>query len=274
MPKEKSEKSILTVETLVEQFEQCGLFEGQTVLVHSSMSKIGDWVCGGAEAVILALLQVLGDEGTLMMPTHTTDNTEPQNWSSPPVPEAWWEIIRQQMPPFHPNRSRTRQMGVLPETFRTWNGVRRSNHPIGSFAAYGKHAEFLLVDHDLSQMFGDRSPIGKLYELDGYILLLGVSHANNTSLHLAEFRAEFPGKSTIQEGAAMLVNGQRKWIQFEMLDWETDDFETLGEAYEAQNPIQIGLIGQATTRVIRQRHLVDFAVEWMQKNRNFEELIT
>ena len=256
----------LTVDTLVQQLSTCGLQAGQTVIVHSSMSKMG-WVAGGAQAVIQALLQVLGTDGTLMMPTHTTQNTDPANWSRPPVPDTWVPIIRANTPAFDPATTPTRSMGVIPELFRTWPGTLRSDHPIGSFAAHGPNAENLTRDHQLLDMFGDSSPLGKLYELDGYVLLLGVDHGNNTSLHLAENRANWPGKYFISEATAMSVRGLRQWVTFKMLSLETDDFNLIGDSYEAQAGIQHGKVGQATVRLIRQRPLIDFAVEWMEANR-------
>ena len=86
-------ESPLTRRSLARTLRACGLARGQVVLVHSSMSKLG-WIVGGAEVVILALLDVIGQEGTLMMPTHTSDNSDPARWENPPVPEAWWPVIR------------------------------------------------------------------------------------------------------------------------------------------------------------------------------------
>jgi aminoglycoside 3-N-acetyltransferase len=255
-----------TSDSLAEQFAACGLTAGQTVVVHSAMSKIGGYIVGGAEAVIWALLKVLSADGTLMMPTHTTENTDPANWRYPPVPESYCPVIRAHAPAYDPRITRTRQMGQLAELFRTWPGVQRSAHPVGSFAALGRHAVDLTADHQLLDEFGPTSPIGRLYELDGHILLLGVPH-DNTSLHLAEHRANWPGKHTIQDGSAMYVDGQRQWVAYEMLDMSTDDFDTLGDAYEAANGIPRGKVGSAEVRFMKQRPLIDFAVEWMETHR-------
>ncbi len=256
----------LTVDSLAEQFAACGLAAGQTVLVHSSMSKMG-WITGGPVAVIQALLRVLTPFGTLMMPAHTSANTDPAHWQHPPVPQSWWPVIYQHSPAFDPAITPTREMGVIAELFRTWPGAIRSGHPIGSFAALGANAAYLTANHNLEDMFGDRSPIGKLYELDGNILLLGVNHENNTSLHLAEYRANWPGKGSIHEGTAMFVNGVRQWVKFDTLRLETDDFNQIGDSYEAKNGIPRHKVGQAEVRFLKQRPLVNYGVEWMEKNR-------
>ena len=263
------ERDILTFDKLCTQLTACGLEAGQTVVVHSSMSKIHDWIVGGVPTLINAFQTVLTEEGTLMMPTHTADNTDPIRWKKPPIPESWWQIVYDTMPAFDPLRTSTRYMGILPEQFRTYPNVYRSDHPIGSFAAWGKHAKYLTADHALTPMFGDGSPIGKLYELDGHIMLLGVPHANNTSIHLAEYRADFHGKAYQSEGCAMLVDGKRQWVPFEMLRFETDDFNTLGAAFEEQHPHHNGKLGQADVKFMRQRPLIDFAVNWMETNRDF-----
>jgi aminoglycoside 3-N-acetyltransferase len=252
---------------LAEQFAGCGLAAGQTVVVHMSMSKIG-WIAGGPEAVIRALLKVLTPAGTLMMPTQTTSNTDPANWKDPPVPEHWWPVIREHMPAYNPATTPTREMGVVAELFRTWPGARRSAHPIGSFAALGAQAAYLTGDHRLLDEFGLTSPLGRLYELDGYVMLIGVGHGNNTSLHMAEWRADWPGKPYIHQGVAMLVDGVRQWIKFDEIDFNADDFDLIGDSYEAGHHIPRGKVGKAEVRFMKLRPLMDYAVEWMEQKRS------
>jgi aminoglycoside 3-N-acetyltransferase len=146
--------------------------------------------------------------------------------------------------------------------------VVRSHHPVGSFSARGVHAAYLTGDHQFLDEFGPTSPLARLYELDGYIMLLGVGHRNDSSLHMAEHRATWPSKHTIVEGSAVLVNGVREWVTFDMLDLDTSDFVTIGDAYEQQAGIVQGRVGQATVHFMKQRPLIDFAVEWMEANRN------
>jgi aminoglycoside 3-N-acetyltransferase len=262
-------RTIHTISSLSDEFAAAGLASGQTVIVHSSMSRIGGWVAGGAEAVILALLHVLGDTGTLMMPTHTSDNSDPAYWVNPPIPKAWWKIFREESPAYRPAFSRTWSMGILPETMRTHPDALRSSHPAGSFAAIGKHAADLTATHDLSSMFGDQSPLSALYDLDGAVFLLGVGHGNNTSLHLAEARATYSDKQFIAQGSAMLVNGERQWVTYEMIDWDDTDFIPVADAYDADHPgaIQRGNVGKAPTLWMKQRPLVDYATDWFSTHR-------
>jgi len=257
----------LTINSLTRDLQRCGLAEGQTVLVHTAMSKLG-WIAGGPQAVIMALLQAVGDSGTIMMPTHCSDNSEPSYWRNPPIPESWWQVYRDNMPAYDPQRTPTRAMGVVAELFRTWPGVIRSDHPSYSMAAHGPHAAYLTADHDLADDMGDDSPLGKLYELDGHVLLLGVGHGNNTSLHLAEYRANYQGKKRLPQGCAMLVDGVRQWVTFDVLDVKPDDFPQAGAAFEAAHGIEVQRINEAEVHFFRQRAAVDFAIGWLEESRD------
>jgi aminoglycoside 3-N-acetyltransferase len=257
-----------TVSSLTADLCALGVAAGMTLIVHSSLKAVADWIIGGPQAVILALESALGAEGTLVMPTMTGELTEPADWQHPPVPAAWWPLIRQEMPPFMPDLTVTREMGVLAETFRKQDGVLRSNHPHTSFAAWGKHAAFVTANHTLESGTGEQSPIARIYDLDGYVLLMGVGHDNNTSLHLAEARARYPSKRLIGNGAPILVEGQRRWVEFQELAGDEGDFVQIGADFARETGlVRQGNVGQATTLLIPQRPLVDYAVQWMEQHR-------
>jgi aminoglycoside 3-N-acetyltransferase len=258
---------MLTATDIAAQLRAAGWHAGMTVLVHSSLKQVGAWIPGGAQAVIGAMLDVLGADGTLVMPTFSGDNSEPSYWQHPPVPESWWPTVRETMPPFDPATTPTRMMGILAEQFRSWPQVVRSNHPTVSFSASGKHAATITDNHALAQQFGEASPLARLYALDGFVFLFGVGHGNNTSLHLAEERMDMTTRSV--QGSAMTVEGVRQWVTYETLDYDDEDFPELGAAYEAAFPdaVQVGTVGAATVRLMRQRPLVDFAVNWLNTQR-------
>jgi len=255
-----------TVSSLIDDFQKLGINLGMTVIVHSSLSSLG-WVCGGAPSVLLALESVLTDDGTLIMPAHSGDLSDPKNWQNPPVPEEWWDIIRNEMPCFNKDITPTRGIGKLPEVFRTQRSVVRSSHPQLSFSAWGKNKEYIIQDNHFDYAQNKASPLGRIYELDGYVLLIGVDHENNTSLHLAEYIANYKAKKIISNGMPVLEDGKNKWKVFEDIDISSDDFAEIGMEFEKSNEIKIGKVGLATCRLFKQRAIVDFAVKWMEKNR-------
>jgi aminoglycoside 3-N-acetyltransferase len=182
------------------------------------------------------------------------------------VPEEWWQVIRDEMPPYDPRVSSTRQMGAIADCVLRWPGTLRSAHPHLSFAANGARAAEVVEPHPLAFGVGDGSPLGRLYELDAYVLLLGVGHANNTSLHLSEHRASWPGRRTYTEGAALLVGGRREWVTFEDLWTSDEDFPAIGAAYEeAGGAVTVGQVGAGTARLMRQRPLVDYGVAAVER---------
>jgi aminoglycoside 3-N-acetyltransferase len=237
---------------------------GSVLLVHSSLTALG-WVCGGPVAVVQALLDTLGPDGTLVVPTHTPDNTDPAGWQHPPVPESWWPIIRAHTPGFDPAVTPSRWMGVIAETVRTWPGARRSDHPQVSFAAVGPVAEAVVAGHQLDDMLGEHSPVGAVYRLDGDVLLLGVDHSSNTSLHLAEYRLPDPPRRW--EGSAVRTPGGQTWRRWQDVATDESDFDQAGTAFETTGDARIGSVGVAQCRLMRQRALVDFAVDWLSNNR-------
>lgn len=255
-----------TISTLTNDLRSLGIKEGMTLLVHSSLRSIG-WVCGGAVSVILALEEVLTENGTLVMPTHSSDLSDPRNWRNPPVPESWWEIIRNEMPVFDKDLTPTREMGTTPEVFRKQKTVIRSSHPNSSFAAWGKNKHYIVQDDHLDYQMNEKSPLGRIYELDGNVLFIGIGYDKNTSFHLAEYKANYKGKTFITEHAPIIEDGKRVWKEYRDILFGEEDFGYIGNDYEKENSVGIGYIGKAESKLISQQEMVDFAVRWMEKNR-------
>ncbi len=255
----------VTVPSLVEDLRALGLTGGETVIVHSSMSALG-WVNGGSQAVVDALREAVAPSGTVVVPTFTGQYSNPDDWENPPVPDSWVEKIRETIPPFRPAVTPTRGMGAVPECFRTYPDSVRGGHPEYSFAAWGADARSIVMDHRFDYPLGEGSPLSRLYDTDGSVLLLGVGHGNNTSLHLAEHRADID-RETVSNVAPVRENGERVTVTYDAIETCTDDFPDLGADFERQHDVAVGAVGAAEARLIDQRPLVDFAAEWFERER-------
>lgn len=151
-------------DTLKEHLAGLGLHRGDTVLVHSSIKSVGE-IEGGADTLLDALQAAVGEEGLLVLPTHS------------------WAYINEANPVFSLERSPS-CVGKLPEIFRHRPGVIRSKHPTHSVAAWGRDAESYCAGHEtFDTPCAWDSPWGRLAQCKGKILMLGCSLARNTFVH-------------------------------------------------------------------------------------------
>jgi aminoglycoside 3-N-acetyltransferase len=157
-------------------------------------------------------------------------------------------------------------MGAITECFRDYPGAQRSRHPEMSFAAWGADADGITANHAFDYGLGEASPLGRLYEQDGYVLLLGVDHDRNTSIHLAEYHADLaPG--THENTVPIERDDGAETITYRDLETDSSDFDELGTDYEADVGLEMGRVGAATAKLLEQPSLVDFAVDWLEANR-------
>jgi aminoglycoside 3-N-acetyltransferase len=252
-----------TRDSLAADLRAIGVRPAMNLIAHSSLSAIG-WTVNGARDVVAALLDVLGPDGTLMMPAFSGQLTDPAGWREPPVPESWHDTIRAHMEPFDPILTPTRNMGAVVEAFRHWPGTCRSHHPVMSLAVRGRHAEMLTASHPTPWALGNDSPMGRFHGLDGHILLIGVWYNRNSSLHLAETRATH--RRTMIRRTPTMRDGKLAWEDNPDVAADLGTlFPRIGTDFEAAGHATIGQIGQASSRLMRQRVLVDFATAWLDR---------
>ena len=252
---------LITSSTLVSGLAEIGICEGASLMVHCSMSSLGH-VQGGAQTVVEALIQSVGEQGTLVMPTLTHGRFDPSEWRNPPVPEESWNRIRFETLLFDPQKTPTdHTMSAVYELFRTWPKVVRTSHPHSSIAAWGKHRNEIVQTHLLEDRFGDASPLGRLYEIDAQVLFIGTTYSTNTCFHLAEYRRPNPRLREFM--IVRELSGERRLVRYTDVDTDSSVFEEIGTDFEASNPVSKAQIGSATCRLFSFCGAVDFAQVWL-----------
>jgi len=222
-----------TIAEVAAQLVALGVTRGGVLVVHTSFRATGP-VEGGPAGLIEALRRALGPDGTLVMPTMTDGES-----------------------PFDPATTPTVGMGIVAETFRSLAGVVRSTHPGGSFAASGPHAERICAPQPLSPPHGLDSPVGRAWELDGQVLLLGVGHSENTTLHLAESLAGVP--YSVSHPTVVVVDGVASSVDIAETDHCCRNFTKADVWLRASGAQREGVVGFGQARLMRSRAIVSAA---------------
>jgi aminoglycoside 3-N-acetyltransferase len=260
-------RDVITRERLAADLRILGVRPGQTLLVHASLKRIG-WVEGAAQAVVGALTDVLGPDGTLVAGAGTPENSltsrsflEQTKGLSARLVSAYIE----QMPAFDPLTTPT-SSGAVAEALRTTPGAVRSDHPQSSFAAVGRDARELMAGHQVDCHLGEESPLARLYERNASILLLGVGYGSCTAFHLAEYR--YTDRPPAQSYSCVVwSHAERQWLSYLDVVLDDRDFEAIGESLERETSVPAGHIGKAESRRLHLPTVVDYATDWFRAHR-------
>lgn len=264
-------RKTVTRKRLVADLRDLGVPAGRPLLVHASLSQIGN-VKGGAEAVIDALLEVIGPDGTLVTGAGTPENSTTSRAFQARTAGFNREQVAEfcaTMPAFDRATTPT-SIGAIAEALRTTPGACRSAHPQSSFAAVGREARALMARHRVTCHLGEASPLAKLYERDALILMLGVDYRACSAFHLAEYRYR---KRPPRQVYSCVVKkwGKPRWIEYRDVALDDHDFEIMGNCLEGvlkdQRVMLSGRVGRAASCLIPMRCVVDLASEWMAGHR-------
>lgn len=251
-----------TQSQLVEQLRELGLQQGDAVLAHAALRRVGP-VLGGPDTLIDAIRAVIGPAGTLLAYCDWQADDDILERTD----------LRDEIPPFDPQRSRSiRDNGAFPELLRTTPGALRSGNPGASCAALGGRAEWFTADHALDYGYGPQSPFGKLVEAGGKTMLIGAPLDTMTLLHHAEHVADFPNKRLRRYEAPILMDGKAVWRHFEEFDTgdpphglPDDYFATIVEAFLATGQGKRGTIGAAPSVLVDAAPMVAFGIAWLEE---------
>ena len=243
----------ISLTQLAHDLRTIGIYPGDAIMVHASLRAVGP-VEERAEGVVSALLSVLGDQGTLLAYVDFE-----------PTPD---------IPYFDPQQSpASTDHGILAEVIRTWPGAVRSLNPGASMAALGARAEWFCQDHPMHFGYGPGSPLAKLVEIGGKVLLVGSDFDNVTLLHYAEHYARLPNKRIIQRTDQVLSDNQVIDVLIEEFDTSEPVIPGMPENYFSQitrqfietGAAQTGKVGQASSFLLPAAAFVRFAIDQMEQ---------
>ncbi len=228
---------------LTADLSELGVHPGRALLVHASLRVIGA-IEGGGQTLLAALRSVLGEQGTILVPTfrdpHSPFFVATEDWDSQPAD--------------------TVTCGVFAEIVRQQPDAVRSHHPIFAFAALGHDAAFLTRNAPFHHPFGSESPLARLHQLDGDILLIGVDHSVNLSLHLAEMWANVPYIHRTSEIPVALET----LATMRGMPGCRNGYEKIAPLLRQSRIGRQGYIGNAPSQLQRQRYVVSLAVAMLQ----------
>ena len=255
----------LSKDEIVKALLELGVSSGMVLEVHSSLRSLGH-VIGGAQTVVDALIEAVGNNGTLVMALQNAYNAEPSHFINPPMTYENFTKYRDQYPGFDVNESDTYQMGSITENLRRRKGAAFTSHPQTSFVAYGRYSKFITDSQDIDFGLSENSPLGKLYGLKAYCLLIGVDYDNMTSLHLAEYHSAI--RPVALFGSAIKDDEKRIWRKYTDYELDSDDgFLEIGHRLEAKALVKIRKLGNCTLKFLRVDTAVDEGVGYYTERR-------
>lgn len=223
------------------QLRQLGVRNGEVVVVHTSFRAVRP-IEGGPLGLLDALRAAVGNEGTIVMPSWTGDDSEP----------------------FDPSRTpASADLGVVADTFWRQPGVLRSDHCF-AFAAAGPQAARIVGDPLPLPPHVPESPIGRVHQLDGRVLLLGVDHDANTTLHLAELLGGAPYR--VPRHVTVLKQGGPARLEYGENDHCCRRFQLAGTWLRERGLQTEGAVGYARARTARARDVVAVALEHLSRD--------
>lgn len=252
---------MINFESLTRDLRALDISDGDGLFVHASMRSTGQ-VIGGVRSIVEAFLAAVGPDGLIGMPAFSTDAYFPSQFERINLADLEIETVERSVLGFDVLRSPASGMGIIAETFRTWPGTKRSQHPTVSVCLNGKGAETFAEPHALEWATGPNTPLGHLLDRQGMkLMLVGVGWDRCSALHTAETLAVHR-RTKVRRFKNGL--GDAAWRETpDVADDMGRLFPTVGAAFEETGQVQIGTLGQAECKICDYAALVAFASEWI-----------
>ncbi len=253
-------ETVSSKQEIFRQLEALGIQKGMVLLVHANLERLG-YIVGGAQALIEALMEIVGYDGTLVVPTFTFELLDPACRNTKVAIDCWKDI-RSFALPFDKKLTPPDENNTFAMQFLRNEGVMRSYHPVYSFSAWGKYAKIICSRHPLHFGLGKDSPLGRIAEFNGNVLLLGSDYEDCSIFHLARYMNE---QTPIRLISAPIINNKKTvWKDMLDVDYQTKNFSAIGEAIEERSLIKTTYIGNVKCKMFSSREAVSLASAYFQ----------
>ena len=242
---------------VLKTLQELGIRKGMTILVQGDLRRLG-YLIGEEQMLIDALMEMVGYEGTIVMPSFTPHLCDPAN-KKERVARFHWEDVRKNALAFHRKKSLPKTNDTLLQQFLHNEGVLRSYHPIYSFEAWGKYAKLICDKHPLHFGLNEDSPLGKLEELNAYVVMLGSEMEESISFSLAYYKNHLLPIKVIY--GPIENNRKLQWKAMLDLNFENIHFTSCCQAMEEHKVIRQAYLGGGRCVLFSMREAVRQAQE-------------
>ncbi|MFQ3549406.1 MAG: AAC(3) family N-acetyltransferase [Armatimonadota bacterium] len=231
-----TDNKTITKNDIVKGLKQLGVITSDNIIMHSSLSSLGN-VDGGAKTVVDAVLEVIGSNGTLAVPAF--------NWNIDSFDSKITPSI----------------VGAITEEVRNRKNAVRSLHPTHSIVAIGPLAEIICEGHEKTTAFGRGSALYKFLQANPKILQIGTDNTTNSIIHVAEEIVKVPYLQSAKEKIIKISNGKSVNVK---LPGCSRGFLNIDDELSDSGEVNIIKIGNADVRLTKARLVVDTAVKMLK----------
>ncbi|MBQ2881922.1 MAG: AAC(3) family N-acetyltransferase [Clostridia bacterium] len=256
---------MFTKEQIHNQLKEMNAPQNKIVLAHSSLKAVGE-VEGRGEGLLEALIEYFtADGGLFCVPTHT------------------WAYLLDENRFSLDMLSNETCIGTLPNIAAGHPKAHRSAHPTHSIAVFGNDdlAEELIKEEQYcNSPASPKSAHGKIYDRDGYILLIGVGHNRNTYIHCVEEILNVPNRlsphevpTKIRLKSGEIYRGKTHYHLAEGIRDVSAHYPKYEPAFRHYNCITDGFVGNAKTQLVSARKIKDIIELIHQRSGDTDVLI-
>lgn len=264
---EEPEMVVLNKKDVLKQLKHLGIRKGMVLLVQVNTKKMGHLI-GGEQMLVEALMESVGYEGTIIVPTFTTELLDPscQKNKKEKIARMYWDDIRTSILPFDKKLTLPKDEDPFVYQFLRNDGIVRSYHPVYSFAAWGKYAKVICHQHPLHFGLNEDSPLGKVLDYNGYIVSLGCKYDECVIFYHAQYKY---GKLPIRIISAPIENNNLvQWKDMLDIECENGEISKIGNMMEEKCVVKSSFIGTTKCNFFSSKEAVSMAITYFKTHKD------